>query len=68
MHYHPSKANVVADALSRKSWGVLASVASLEWQVLKAMRQFGLSHKGQAQGTLEILVAITSLLSIVIKF
>ena len=27
-HYHPSKQNVVADALSRKSWGVLASVTS----------------------------------------
>ena len=28
LHYHPSKKNVVADALSRKSWGVLASVTS----------------------------------------
>ena len=28
LHYHPSKANVVADALSWKSLGVLASVAS----------------------------------------
>ena len=28
LHYHLSKENVVADALSRKSWGVLASVAS----------------------------------------
>ena len=27
LHYHPSKANVVADALSWKSRGVLASVA-----------------------------------------
>ena len=31
LHYHPSKANVVATALSRKSWGVLVSVASREW-------------------------------------
>ena len=30
LHYHPGKANVVADALSRKSWGALASVASRE--------------------------------------
>ena len=30
LHYHPSKANVVADALSRKSQGVLASIASWE--------------------------------------
>ena len=28
LHYHLGKANVVADALSRKSWVVLASVAS----------------------------------------
>ena len=27
LQYHPGKANVVADALSGKSWGVLASVA-----------------------------------------
>ena len=31
LHYHPGKANVVANALSRKSWGVLASIASREW-------------------------------------
>ena len=30
LHYHPGKANVVADALSRKSQGVLASIASRE--------------------------------------
>ena len=34
LHYHPGKANVVVDALSRKSRGVLASVASQEWQML----------------------------------
>ena len=31
LHYHPCKENVVADALSRKSRGVLVSVASWEW-------------------------------------
>ena len=30
LHYHPGKENVVADALSRKSWGVLAGIASRE--------------------------------------
>ena len=30
LHYHPGKANVVADALKRKSRGVLASIASRE--------------------------------------
>ena len=28
LHYHPGKANVVADALNRKSRGLLASIAS----------------------------------------
>ena len=37
LHYHPSKANVVAYALNRKSRGVLASVASQEWQMLEAV-------------------------------
>ena len=37
LHYHPGKENVVADALSRKSRGVLASIASWEWQMLKTM-------------------------------
>ena len=32
LHYHPSKENVVADALNQKSLGVLASVASREWR------------------------------------
>ena len=35
LHYHPGKANVVVDALSRKSRGVLANVASREWQMLE---------------------------------
>ena len=37
LHYHPGKANVVAAALSRKSWGVLASMASREWQMLEVV-------------------------------
>ena len=31
LHYHPGKANVVANALNRKSREVLASIASREW-------------------------------------
>ena len=42
LHYHPGKENVVADALSRKSRGVLANVASREWQMLEIMGQFRL--------------------------
>ena len=47
LHYHPGKANVVVDALDRKSRGVLANVDSLEWQMLKAVGQFGLYYSKQ---------------------
>ena len=42
LHYHPSKANVVVDALNRKSQGELTSVASRKWQMLKIVGQFSL--------------------------
>ena len=42
LHYHPGKVNMVADALSRKSRGALASIASQRWRMLETMRQFGL--------------------------
>ena len=42
LHYHPGKENVVTDPLSQKSLGVLASVASREWQMLEVVGQFGL--------------------------
>ena len=41
LHYHPDKANVVADALSRKSQGALASIASREWRMLEILGQLG---------------------------
>ena len=44
LHYHPSKANVVADALSRKSRGVLASIAFREWWMLEPVGQFRLQY------------------------
>ena len=57
---------MVADALSRKSRGALASIASREWQMLETVRQFGLQYSEQTQGTLGSLVATPSLLSRVI--
>ena len=42
LHYHPCKENVVVDAISQKSRGVLASVASWEWQMLETVGQFRL--------------------------
>ena len=68
LHYHPGKANVVADALSRKSRGALASIASREWRMLKTVGQFGLQYRKQAQDTLGSLVATPSLLSRVIEY
>ena len=63
LHYHLGKANVVADALSRKSRGALASIASREWRMLEIVGQY----REQAQGTLRSLVATPSLLSRVIE-
>ena len=40
LHYHHGKANVVVDALSRKSRGALASIASREWQMHETMGHF----------------------------
>ena len=37
LHYHPVKANVVDDALGRKSRGALASIASCEWRMLETV-------------------------------
>ena len=68
LHYHPGKANVVVDALSRKSRGALASIASREWRMLKFVGRFGLQYNEQTQGTLGSLVATPSLLSRVIEF
>ena len=48
LHYHPGKENVVADALSRQSRGVLASVTSREWQMFEIVGQFGLQYRNHA--------------------
>ena len=37
LHYHPGKANVVADAINWKPRGLLASVASWEWTMLETV-------------------------------
>ncbi|XP_059638570.1 uncharacterized protein LOC132280833 [Cornus florida] len=40
--YHPSKTNVVTDALSRKSRGVLAGLAIRKWKMLEDLAEMGL--------------------------
>ena len=67
LHYHHGKANVVADALSRKSRGAFSSIASREWRMLEIMKQFRLQYRELAQGMLGSLVATPSLLSRVIE-
>ena len=67
LQYHLGKENVVADALSWKSRGVLASVASREWQMLEVVRQFGLQYRDQSQGVLGSSTATPSLLSRVVE-
>ena len=67
LHYHPGKVNVVADMLSRKSRGVLVSVASQEWQMLENVGQFRLQYSEQTKGALGSLVSTPSLLSRVIE-
>ena len=67
LHYHSGKANVVVDALNRKSRRALASISSREWQMLETVGQFGIQYSKQAQGTLGSLVVTPSLLSKVIE-
>ena len=67
LHYRPGKENMVADALSRKSRGVLASIASREWRMLETVGQFILQYDVRTQGTLGSLMATLSLLSQVIE-
>ena len=57
----------MADALSWKSRGLLASVVSREWQMLENVGQFRLHYSDQAQRALGSLVATPSLLSRVIE-
>ena len=66
-NHHPDKENVVADALSQKSRGALASIASWEWWMLETMGQFSLQYSKQTQGKLGSLVATPSRLSRVIE-
>ena len=42
LQYHPREANVVADALSRKTHGLVASLKVRKWKLLQALGEFEL--------------------------
>ena len=50
--YHPGKANVVADALSRKSSGSLATLRMLEWDLVEQFGQMSLRAVESRAGVL----------------
>ena len=67
LHYHPGKANAVANVLNQKSQGVLASIASGEWRMLEVVGLCGLHYGDQTQAIFGNFVAMPSLLSRVIE-
>ena len=50
LQYHPGKANVVADALSRKSYAELASLMCREWHMLGDLLEFDLEVEDTTNG------------------
>ena len=50
--YHPGKANVVADALSRKSTGSLAYMQTIQLPLMVELRELGVELRMHASGAL----------------
>ena len=50
--YHPGKANVVADALSRKSAGSLAYMQTIKLPLMVELRELGVELRMHALGEL----------------
>ena len=50
--YHPGKANVVADALSRKSTGSLAYMQTIQLPLMLELRELGVELRMRASGAL----------------
>ena len=49
LEYHPGKANVVVDALSRNPRGIAASIMAQEWLMLETASEFGILPSGRKQ-------------------
>ncbi|MBM1124176.1 Ty3/Gypsy family RNase HI domain-containing protein, partial [Klebsiella pneumoniae] len=68
LQYHPGKANVVADALSRKTRCSVASLAIAEWEMMEILNEFGFEFiDSEGQATLFSIVVQPSLISRVIE-
>ena len=50
--YHPSKANAVADALSKKSTGFLAYMQTIQLPLMVELRELGSELRMHASGAL----------------
>ena len=51
LEYHPSKANVVADALSWKPQGIADSLLIREWQALETLSEFDIHISTDSEGS-----------------
>ena len=65
LQYHPGKANVVADALSRKTRCSVAYMAAEEWEMMRILNEFGLEcieevRVGATLLTLEVQPSLTT--------
>ena len=67
LQYHPSKANVIADTLSRRSQRLLATLLIREWKALETIVEYDLqattrtrTEKGQHFGCLIVQPMIIS--------
>ncbi|XP_028058012.1 uncharacterized protein LOC114261895 [Camellia sinensis] len=47
LSYHPDKANVVIDVLSRKSRGMIAKIIIKEWDMVKTLNEFRIQVESQ---------------------
>ena len=56
VHYHPGKANIVADALSRKSYANEVQVASMSSELCAELKQLNL---GFVTNALELVIELT---------